>query len=285
MAEGAPLLREYGVYSPIEGSNPSDSAKPPVLDVSQRPPLITSSPVNRGFFVSRPAMACLDSPQDLGDLLGDFFGEPEPDLQKVPQMPSTEMLCKCATCPAGRPRARLADAGGLYLEVQPSGGKHWRWKYRFGGKEKRLALGTYPDVSLAKARLARESARLTLSEGIDPVQAMTDAKQANRQRQGTNVESVARAWFEHWKGPRSPRHADYVLRRLEADVFPAVGRKPISEVSAPQMLAMANASRAAAPSTSPSAHCRPAARSCVTPWPMACWSATRPPNGASRPSA
>ena len=154
-------------------------------------------------------------------------------------MPLTEVLCKSAACPAGKPRARLADAGGLYLEVQPTGGKHWRWKYRFSGKEKRLSLGTYPVVTLAKARLARDAARRTLSEGVDPVQAKTDAKLANRLRQGTNFEAVARAWFEHWKGPRSPRHADYVLRRLEADVFPSVGRKPVSEVTAPQLLAMA----------------------------------------------
>jgi integrase len=133
----------------------------------------------------------------------------------------------------------MADAGGLYLEVQPAGGKHWRWKYRFAGKEKRLSLGTYPEVTLAKARLARDAARRTLSDGIDPVQAKTDAKLASRLRLGTNFEAVARGWFEHWKGPRSPRHADYVIRRLEADVFPAIGRKPISEVSAPQLLAMA----------------------------------------------
>ena len=154
-------------------------------------------------------------------------------------MPLTEVLCKSAACPAGKLRARLTDAGGLYLEVQPAGGKHWRWKYRFAGKEKRLALGTYPTVTLAKARLARDAARRTLSDGVDPVQVKAEAKQVRRLQASTNFETVARAWFEHWKGPRSHRHADYVLRRLEADVFPAVGRKPISEVTAPHLLAMA----------------------------------------------
>jgi len=154
-------------------------------------------------------------------------------------MPLTEVLCKGATCPEDRPRVRLADAGGLYLEVHPAGGKHWRWKYRHAGKEKRLSLGTYPSVTLAKARLARDAARLTLAEGVDPVQAKSDAKLAKRLRLGTSFEAVARTWFEDWKGPRSPRHADYVLRRLESDVFPALGRKPVGEVTAPQLLAMA----------------------------------------------
>lgn len=154
-------------------------------------------------------------------------------------MPLTEVQCKSATCPADKPRARFADSGGLYLEVQAAGGKHWRWKYRFAGKEKRLALGTYPGVSLAKARLARDAARRTLSDGIDPVQAKTDAKLASQLRVGTSFESVARAWYDHWKGPRSLRHAEYVIRRLEADVFPAIGPKPVSEVTAPQLLAMA----------------------------------------------
>ncbi|MBS0217522.1 MAG: tyrosine-type recombinase/integrase [Proteobacteria bacterium] len=154
-------------------------------------------------------------------------------------MPLTEVLCKGAACPEDRPRVRLTDAGGLYLEVHPAGGKHWRWKYRHAGKEKRLSLGTYPSVTLAKARLARDAARLTLAEGVDPVQAKSDAKLAKRLRLGTSFEAVARTWFEDWKGPRSPRHADYVLRRLESDVFPALGRKPVGEVTAPQLLAMA----------------------------------------------
>lgn len=184
-------------------------------------------------------MQGLDSPGQLGDYLGDFFGDLRPDLKKVPHMPLTEVLCKGAACPGDRPRLRLADAGGLYLEVHPAGGKHWRWKYRYAGKEKRLSLGTYPSVTLAKARLARDAARRTLADGNDPVQAKSDAKLAQRLRLGTSFEAVARAWFEDWKGPRSPRHADYVLRRLESDVFPVLGRKPVGEVTAPQLLAMA----------------------------------------------
>ena len=125
--------------------------------------------------------------------------------------------------------------------MTPTGGRYWRWKYRHAGKEKRLALGIYPTVGLADARRKCEDARRALAEGTDPGQARAVAKELQRLQLGTTFESVARAWFEHWKGPRSPRHADYVIRRLEADVFPAIGRKPISDVTAPQLMAMAKA--------------------------------------------
>lgn len=154
-------------------------------------------------------------------------------------MALTDPACKNARCPEGKPRARLADAGGLYLEVLPTGAKLWRWKYRFAGKEKRLALGSYPAVGLSQARLDRDTARLLLKTGTDPVQQRKDGKLADRVRLGNTFEAVARSWHENWKGARTPRHADYVLRRMEADVFPAIGSKPIAEITAPQMLAMA----------------------------------------------
>lgn len=154
-------------------------------------------------------------------------------------MALTEVACRNARCPLGKVRTRLADGGGLYLEVAPAGSKYWRWKYRFAGKEKRLAIGVYPIVTLAGARQARDDARRTLLNGVDPSQAKADAKEAARLRIATNFESVARAWFEHWKTPRTPRHTDYVMRRLETDVFPVLGGKPINEVTAPQLVAMA----------------------------------------------
>jgi integrase len=154
-------------------------------------------------------------------------------------MPLTDPACKNAKCPDGRPRERYTDSGGLYLEVQASGSKHWRWKYRFDGKEKRLALGSYPAVSLAQARRDRDAARGLLQAGTDPVQSKRDAKLSKQIALGNTFESVARSWFENWKGPKSERHADYVLRRLEADVFLDLGRRPIAEITAPQLLAMA----------------------------------------------
>jgi integrase len=154
-------------------------------------------------------------------------------------MPLTDTACRNARCPEDKARERYADSGGLYLEVQPTGAKHWRWKYRYAGKEKRLAIGTYPTITLAQARRARDDARALLKEGTDPVQAKKDAKLARRLALGTTFEAVSRQWFEHWKGPRSQRHAEYVMRRLEVDVFPVLGSKPIGEITAPQLVAMA----------------------------------------------
>lgn len=154
-------------------------------------------------------------------------------------MPLTDIACRGATCPPDKARARFADSGGLYLEVTPAGRRHWFWKYRFAAKEKRLAFGSYPDVSLADARRERDRARLLLKDGQDPAQQRREAKVARRLAIGNTFESVARAWYKDWSGPKSERHAVYVLRRLEADVFPVLGAHPIADIKAPQILAMA----------------------------------------------
>ena len=91
------------------------------------------------------------------------------------------------------------------------------------GKEKRLAIGPYPAVGLVQARRARDDARIVLKAGQDLVQGKKDAKAAALVRMENNFEAVARAWFEHWKGPKTARHSDYVMRRLEADVFTEIG--------------------------------------------------------------
>lgn len=106
-------------------------------------------------------------------------------------------------------------------------------------KEKRLSLGSYPAVTLKEAREARDDARKTLGKGSDPVQKRQDEKLARRIRLGTTFETVARTWHAHWSATQSPRHADYVMRRLEAGAFPDLGRYPISEVTAPKLIAMA----------------------------------------------
>ncbi|MDP3835046.1 MAG: integrase arm-type DNA-binding domain-containing protein [Hydrogenophaga sp.] len=153
-------------------------------------------------------------------------------------MALTDTTCKNAKCPPDKVRLRLADSGGLYLEVVPTGGKLWRWKYRYGGKEKRLALGSYPAVSLAMARRARDTARDELKTGLDPVAAKKIAKAAHEAALANNFEVVARAWFEHWKGTKTERHSEYVMRRLEADVFPTLGPRPIAAITAPELLAV-----------------------------------------------
>lgn len=154
-------------------------------------------------------------------------------------MPLTKIECDRAICPNGKPHARLADGLGMYLEVTAAGGKYWRMKYRHAGKEKRLALGVYPKVTLAEARKRRDKAREALSTGEDPAQLKREAKLKQALMDATTFEGVARQWWAHWSGPRSPRHAAYVIRRLEADVFPALGARPAAGITAPQLLAMA----------------------------------------------
>ena len=156
-------------------------------------------------------------------------------------MPLTDTACKKAVCPEGRASVRLADEKSLYLEVTAAGGKYWRWKYRHAGKEKRLALGVYPDVTLAQARQAREDARKTLAAGSDPGQLKREAKLANAVHQANTFMVVARLWWEHWRHGKSPRHAAYAIKRLETDAFPALGARPVAGVTAKDLTRMAKA--------------------------------------------
>src|SRR5574340_799024 len=104
----------------------------------------------------------------------------------------TDADCRSAKCPEGRKRERFADSGGLYLEVAPNGSKRWFVKYRFGGKERRLALGNYPDVTLKAAREGRDEARKTRAAGADPVQKRKADRLATKASSATSFEAVAR---------------------------------------------------------------------------------------------
>jgi integrase len=149
-------------------------------------------------------------------------------------MPLTDTALRSA-----KPRAKafkLFDGGGLYLEVSPAGGKWWRWKYRHGGKEKRLSLGVYPDVSLKAARAKREAARRQLAAGIDPGQARKAEKLA--QAGAECFEAIAREWHAKFSPGWVASHGDRILRRLDKDVFPWLGARPIAEVKAPELLAV-----------------------------------------------
>ena len=127
----------------------------------------------------------------------------------------------------------------MYLEITPTGGKLWRsLKYRFGGKEKRLALGTYPDTPLAKARMQRDEARRLLADGIDPSENRKIQKAAKVARAANSFEAVAREWFTKHQPNWAASHADKLIRRLENDVFPWIGGKPIAEITAPEILAV-----------------------------------------------
>lgn len=131
---------------------------------------------------------------------------------------------------------RLSDSCGLYLEVSPSGGKYWRYKYRFHGKEKRLALGVYPRVTLKEARNARDDARRMLDKGNDPGQSRKAAKAARSELQADSFEGVAREWFKKFSPNWAESHASKILRRLELDIFPWIGGRPIRQINAPELL-------------------------------------------------
>ncbi|THB70592.1 MAG: DUF4102 domain-containing protein [Desulfovibrio sp.] len=121
---------------------------------------------------------------------------------------------------------RIWDERGLYLEVTPSGGKLWRFKYRFGGREKRRALGKYPDVSLKLARERRDNDRRLLAEGIDPSQAQKAEK-----AKATTFEEIAREWFSKTHPALTKSYAKDIERRFERDIFPHLGHRPLVEIT------------------------------------------------------
>jgi integrase len=144
------------------------------------------------------------------------------------------------TIRAAKARAKsykLADSGRLYLFVTPAGGKLWRWGYRFDGKQKGMAFGSYPAVSLIDARAKRDEAQAVLSAGRDPAIVKKLKIEAQLEAFRQTFERSARAWHENAKGQWAKRHANDVLRSLERDVFPALGNLPIAEISPPLVLA------------------------------------------------
>jgi integrase len=136
----------------------------------------------------------------------------------------------------GEKDSKLFDGGGLFLLVTRGGGKLWQFKYRFGGKEKKLSFGSYPEVSLADARERREVARKQVAAGIDPGEARKAEKRTGSERAANSFEAVAREWHARQKGIWTPGHADRTIQRLERDVFPCIGARPIGEITAPDLL-------------------------------------------------
>jgi integrase len=131
---------------------------------------------------------------------------------------------------------RVTDERGLYLEVTPKGGKRWRFKYRFGGKEKLLSLGIYPDVSLKEARNRRDDHRKQVADGIDP----SDIRKAEKQSTGdqNSFETIAREWHSKFSANWTVGHSEKTLTRLVNDAFPWVGTKNINDITAPELLAV-----------------------------------------------
>ncbi|SNX58827.1 Integrase [Nitrosomonas ureae] len=140
---------------------------------------------------------------------------------------------------AAKPRDKrynLPDGKGLALWVQPDGQKCWRFRYYFNDKEKMLSLGFYPTISLAAARQEHIRFKELLTQGIDPSDNRKEQKRQQAMAATNSFESIARLWWTQWSAARNQRHAGYTIRRLEADIFPVIGRKPVTELTAPMLL-------------------------------------------------
>lgn len=161
---------------------------------------------------------------------------PEKGEKHMPKqiIPLSDMKVKTAK-PKDKPY-KLSDNDGLYLLVTEKGNKWWRFKYRFDGKEKLLSLGTYPEISLADARQRRDELRKQVAKGIDPGTVRKAKKQTNIQ-EAESFEVIAREWHGRFKPTWTLGHAKTIIDRMERDLFPWIGKRPIAEIKAPELLA------------------------------------------------
>ncbi len=150
-------------------------------------------------------------------------------------MPLTDTAIRNAK-PGEKP-AKIFDERGLFLLVTPTGGKWWRLRYKFDGKEKLLSLGVYPDTGLKDARTRRDDARKLLADGIDPGENRKAVKAARQERAANSFEVVAREWYAKQAPNWAEHHGDRIIRRFERDIFPWIGGRPIADVTAPELLA------------------------------------------------
>src|ERR1700692_3227897 len=151
-------------------------------------------------------------------------------------MPLTDL--KCRNAKGQITPYKLSDGGGLHLLVNADGAKYWRLAYRWHGKQRTLALGVYPAVGLMEARAARDEAKRSLAANGDPSAVKRERMRAAKVATGNTFEAVAREWHDNWKDARTPYYAGQILRRLEADAFPAIGRRPIAALEPPELLDM-----------------------------------------------
>ena len=131
---------------------------------------------------------------------------------------------------------KMADEKGMFLYITPAGSKLWRLKFRFDGKEKLLSLGAYPDVSLKNAHASRDDARKLHANRIDPCENRKVQKTARVERAANSFEVIAREWFSKYRPGWSTSHSERTIKRLENDVFPWIGGRPVAEISAPEVL-------------------------------------------------
>jgi integrase len=158
-------------------------------------------------------------------------------------LPRTRFPCRLTDKEIKNAKAKAqayskVDGGGLCLWVTKAGGKLWRWSYRFEGKEKLMSLGEYPYISLSDARQKYSDARMLLAKDIDPMAQRKAEKTAKKAKAEDSFQSVAAKWMEHWHHEKSPRHAAYVKRRIDADILPVLGARPIAEIQAPEVVSM-----------------------------------------------
>lgn len=151
-------------------------------------------------------------------------------------MPLTAIQIKQATPSKDGKTLKLTDGLGMYLEVTPTGSKYWRMKYRFDGKEKRLALGVYPEVSLAEAREKRDAARKLIAEGANPSEVKKQEKRERRLAAENSFAAIAQEWCAKEQPRWTPGHALRVIKSLKADAFPDLGKLPIAKLTAPIIL-------------------------------------------------
>jgi integrase len=133
---------------------------------------------------------------------------------------------------------KMVDEKGLHLLVRPNGSMLWQLRYRHEGKEKTASLGQYPDVPLKAAREKRDETRQTIAAGHDPIAFKRAQVEAKRAAEATTFKVVAQQWLTHWGTDKSPRHATYVQRRLEADIYPAIGKRPVSDIKPLEVVQM-----------------------------------------------
>lgn len=131
---------------------------------------------------------------------------------------------------------KLYDERGLFLLVVPTGGKWWRFKYQFNGREKQLSLGVYPDVGLKEARERRDELRKQVAAGLDPSDVRKATKSAVSGLAANSFEVVAREWYANQSGAWATTHGERILRRLERDIFPLLGSKPVTAIKCPELL-------------------------------------------------
>ncbi len=158
----------------------------------------------------------------------------KPQKRDAPLMKLKDIQCKNA-----KPKDKaykLSDGASMYLEIAPTGSKYWRLKYKIYGKEKRFALGVYPQVSLLEAREKREEAKKLIRDGIDPVLAKREAKKAAEDNAANTFKAIAMEWHSQNVERWSKNYAYKVMKGLELNVFPFIGNRPIADITPPELL-------------------------------------------------